>query len=332
MLQLKNATPFAAEIAIFPNEQGVDTLYTIVKATFNISSGNAWTLADEQLSPQAEDEYWGEPGQSSIKMASDFHTGKPATDIIMLGSACAIAQQQVNQLDVTLSVGEVTKTVRVIGDRVWLNGQISGIKPFTSMPIVYEKAFGGRHDIDQNSYLAEERNPIGCGFSGKRSARDMEGTSLPNIEDPNELISYCNETPGPTGFGFCSPDWMPRRAFAGTYDEYWQKNRAPYLPLDFDNRFLNAAHPDLIYPGYLKGGELISVVNMHPEGEIRAVLPEISVSCEVDLKGQTHRPLMNLETLIIEPNSKQVSMVWRAAFECDKYVLKINQISLKLSR
>ncbi len=330
MLQLKNATPFAAGIAVFPNEQGIDTLFTMVKATFELDGG--WTLADEQLPPQVEDEYWGEPGQSSIKIASDFHTGKPATDIVMLGSACAPEQRQVRQLEVKLSVGQLSKSVRVTGDRVWQNGQISSTKPFFSMPLVYERAFGGRHDIDEETYLAEERNLVGCGFAGKRSAKDMEGLALPNIEEPTDLIRYYNDTPVPAGFGFCSPNWLPRRQFAGTYDDAWQKTRAPYLPQDFDKRFLNAAHPDLIYPGYLQGGEPFSVSNMHPDGVINAVLPQVSVVCGISLQGQSHKPPMNLETVILEPNEKRLSMVWRAAFECDKKVLKISEIELKFSR
>ncbi len=38
--------PFAADTALLPNEKGIDTLYILVKATFNI--GEQWTLADEQ--------------------------------------------------------------------------------------------------------------------------------------------------------------------------------------------------------------------------------------------------------------------------------------------
>lgn len=330
MLQLKNSTPFAAEIAVFPNEQGVDTLYAMVKANFRL--GKAWVLADEQLSPQVEDEYWGEPGKSSIKLASDFHTGKPATDIIMLGEACAHQRQTVKQIEVQLAVGHVNKTLLVTGDRFWDGGNITSPKTFTSMPIIYERAFGGRHVIDEHQYLAEERNPVGCSFIGKRSRSEMNGLPLPNIEDPQQLIRSFGDKSSPAGFGYCSPDWLPRRQFAGTYDDSWQKKRAPYLPLDFDRRFFNAAHPDLVYPGYLEGGEPIMIKNMHPNGEIQVKLPVVKILCNVKLKGQVHRPKLNIESLILEPNKRQLSIVWRAAFACDKNTLKIKQIEIKLTR
>ena len=121
MLQLHNTTPFAASMALFPNEDAIDTLYLIVKATFDISRD--LTLSDEQAKPIDADVYWTEAGKSSVKYASDMHIGKPSTDIIMLGHACAPNKQEVTQLDVALSVGAVSKTVRVYGDRQWKDGR-----------------------------------------------------------------------------------------------------------------------------------------------------------------------------------------------------------------
>jgi len=330
MLQLKNATPFSADIAVFPNEQGIDTLYTIVKATFSL--GKSWTLVEEQLPPQAVDEHWGEPEDSSIKCPSDFHTGKSATDIIMLGDAFAPNQQPVRQLDVQLDVGQVSKTLRVIGDRVWNNGEISMPEPFTSMPIIYEKAFGGRHDFDDQQCIVDERNPLGCSFAGKRDLHEMDGLPLPNIEDPRHLIQNYDDNPMPAGFGAFSPSWLPRRQYSGSYDDAWQSGRAPYLPVDFDNRFLNAAHPDLIYPGFLKGGEPVYIKNMHPNGDIRVALPEVNILCKVNLDGKAYAPQMRIESLILDPNQLQLSLVWKAGFECDKKSLNISEIEVKLSR
>jgi len=330
MLQLKNATPFAADIAIFPNEQGIDTLYTVVKATFTL--GNAWTLAEEQLPPQEGDEYWGEPETSSIKYASDFHTGKPSTDIVVIGEACAPNQKPVKRLEVQVSVGQLNKTLHVFGDRIWNEGQITEPEPFITMPIVYERAFGGQHKLDEHQCLAEGRNLVGCSFLGKRSTEEMNGMPLPNIEEPLELIQEQGDQPKPAGFGFCSPGWLPRRQYVGTCDEAWENERAPYLPVDFDSRHLNAAHPDLIYPGYLIGGEAISIKNMHPDGEIRVALPQIKMLCKINLAGKFYAPEINMESLIIEPNKKQLSMVWKAGFACDKKALKIDGIELKLAR
>jgi hypothetical protein len=330
MLQVKNTTPFSAEIATFPNEHGIDCLYVIVKATFLM--GLEWCLADEQITPQMGDEYWGEPGQSSIKFLSDFHIGKNNTDIIMQGNACSVNDQQVQQLDVHLTVGKVHKTVRVFGDRQWQNGQISSPTTFQSMPVVYERAFGGMHEVDEENVFIEDRNSVGCGFAGKRNLQEMEGSPLPNIEDPEHLIKNIKDTPLPAGFAPCNNDWLPRRQWAGTYDDLWQTTRAPYLPLDFDKRFLNAAHPDLVYPGYLQGGEPIIIKNMHPAGDIQLNVPQVNMLCNVVVNNKIVPLQLNIETLTLQPNEQCLSMVWLAPFECDKSLLKIKEIEVKLSR
>lgn len=330
MLQLKNNTPFATSFAMFPNEDAIDTLYIIVRATFNIAS--KWTLTDNQQVPVEKDLYWDKPGNSSIKMASDFHIGKPATDIIMNGHACAPEGKQATQLDVSLKVGLVNKTVRVFGDRVWNDGKISSPKPFTHMPVKYERAYGGEYKIDDNIISANLYNPVGTGFAGERKGHEMEGLSLPNIEDPASLISSIKDSPVPVGFGALSPAWQPRSNYAGTYDEEWEKTRAPYLPGDFDKRFLNMAHPALVYPGFLQGGEPVDIINMHPQGNVHFTIPVINLSSTVAINKRTESPKFNLETVVIEPDTLELGMVWKAALKCDKEVLKIKQLTVNLSR
>lgn len=330
MLQLKNNSPFAATMALFPDEHGVDTLYLIVKASFNI--GSQWTLLDKQLPPVAADIYWTEPEKSSLKAASDFHLGKPSTDIIVTGLACAPEGKQTRQLDVSATVGQVRKTIRVLGDREWQNGQITEPQPFQSMPLVYEKAFGGLHEVDGDILSGELRNPVGTGYAGKRTQKDMNGMALPNLENPAQLIQQAGDMPDPVCFSYVSPAWRPRASFAGTYDDNWQKNRAPYLPDDFDKRFFNMAHPDLIYPGFLTGGEPVHISGMHPKGDLQFHIPQVRLASKVTVSNRIESPRFDMETVIIEPNQLQLSMVWKAAMRCDKEALKISDITINLTR
>lgn len=330
MWQLHNTTRFAASMASFPNEDAVDTLYMIVKATFNM--GKEITLADVQAPVVNADIYWTEPLKSSVKYATDIHTGKPATDIVMLGHACAMDQKEVRELDVGLSVGEVNKSVRVFGDRQWKDGLITRPAVFKTMPMVYEKAYGGVHIVDGQVDSAEARNPVGRGHAGNRTVEDMNGVPLPNLEDPRQLIRSHTDQPVPACFGFSAPSWLPRASFAGTYDEAWKKSRAPYLPLDFDKRFLNMAHPDLIYPGFLQGSEPVRIIGMHPRGMMEFDVPHVPLIMRIKVGDKEAQPAFNLETLILEPNQMRFSMVWRAALPCDKKVLKISEIKISLVR
>lgn len=331
MLQLTNNTPFTASLALFPDQHGVDTLYIMVAAKFNI--GRKWTLADEQLSPQAEDEYWGDdPRTSSIKYASEFHIGKPASDIVMLGHARAPEGKKVSQLDVSLRVGQLAKTVRVFGDRQWRAGAISTPEPFESIPLLYERAFGGQHIQEDEILSAEPRNLVGCGYLGNRKARELDGQPVPNLEDPQQLLQKAGDVVSPAGFGFISPNWQPRVAYAGSYDEDWQTQRAPYLPEDFDPRFFNMGHPDLIYPGYLQGGEAVQISGVHPKGILQFKLPVIGLASRIVTGKGVEQAGFNLETLVIEPDEMTLSLNWRAAFSCDKTALKIREVILNLTQ
>ncbi|RYY77089.1 MAG: DUF2169 domain-containing protein [Gammaproteobacteria bacterium] len=330
MLQLKNHTPFSAAFALFPNAQGIDTLYTIVKATFKI--GPQWTLAEKQPIPQQVDAYWGEPDNSSLRFASDYHIGKAGTDILMSGYACAPQEQPVRSLDVYLSVGSVNKTLRVFGDRYWNRGLISHPEPFSRMPLVYERAFGGIDEDRGQVRSNEARNPVGCGYAGAKSVLEMDGLPLPNIECPRDLIYHHNDCPTPAGVAPIAPSWLPRAQYAGTYDEQWQQNRAPYLPDDFQTRFLNVAHPDLVYPGFLRGDEPVTIHGMHPAGSLQFNLPYVKLRNKLTVEGVEKTSDFVLETLDLDPNQLGLSLTWRSAYECDKRALKISQIFVSLTR
>ena len=334
MLQLKNNTPFQSSIFVFPNEQGIDTLYVVVKATFAV--GDCIEVAETQRPVVMADEPWGEPGKSSVKYASEAHLSKPATDVVLVGEACAPDGRRVTQLDVLVAVAEKKKTVRVFGGRRWekrfLAMRMTDAAPFDSMPLTYERAFGGLHVVDQekNKIMFEPRNPVGCGFAGKRNRTEIDGMKLPNLEDPSQLITKPSQTPKPAGFGFISPAWEPRRSFAGTYDEAWQKKRAPYLPDDFQRRHFNGAHPDLIFVRYLTGGETIEVLNASPRGPFRLKVPFCQVRTTLRVVGKVETIPLNLETVLLEPSAANLCLTWRAAFPCDKKALKIEQVELKL--
>lgn len=331
MPHLDNTTRFAASTALLFDEDGIDTLYVVVKASFDLGRP-ALTLADEQTPPFETDVYWAEPGQSSLKYATDIHTGKPATDIVMIGHACAPDRQEATALDVTLSVGAIGKTVRVFGDRQWREGRMTAPAPFHTMPMVYEKAFGGTHLVEGEADSMEARNPVGTGFAGTRTPEQMNGVPLPNLEDPNQLIRALADRPPPACFGFCAPTWHPRVLLAGTYDDNWRRQRAPFVPKDFDKRSLNSAHPDLVHPGFLEGGEPVRIANMHPRGPIEFDVPRVQLNAHVSVAGRQENPPFTLETLLLEPNRLTASLIFRAALACDKASGKIDGVRIALSR
>lgn len=334
MLQLKNTSPFAATMVAFPDQRGVETLFAVVKATFALRPD--LEVAEQQVPVQAADVPWGEPGASSLKYASELHLCKPGTDAVMVGSAWTTRNPRKDQVDVLFAVAGRTSVVRVFGDRQWRPGVLglsaSPPVPFESMPIVYERAYGGTHQPDPKSgrMLAEERNPVGVGFKGKRGAREFAGQPLPNVEDPLRPIRSPGDAATPKGFGFVAPSWLPRRGFAGTYDKSWQERRAPYLPEDFDPRFFHAAHPELVFERHLQGGELVELVNGSAGGPLMFHLPTCRLDVAVLLAGAEQRPAMNLETVLLEPDDNRLCLLWRGAVPVDKQLLRVERVTIGL--
>ena len=323
MLQLQNETPFKAAIAVLPDRTGIDTVYVTVKATVTLRPRLA--LAAEQVPPTLADQYHGDPAASSLRAAADLHLGKPGTDVLLIGSARAPEGRAVARTLVAIAVAGRQKRIHVSGNRVWRNGRPSDPEPFEAMPLSWERAFGGVHRSG-DAVAAEERNPVDCGFAGGRSAADMEGLPVPNLEDPAAPLEQIGQTPPPACLAPIAPSWLPRRLFAGTYDERWQRTRAPYLPDDFDPRFFQCAVPELAFDRYLQAGEPIQVAGVLPDGPMAFAIPDARLTVALTVAGSIEHPPVNLETVSIEPDDNRACFTWRAALACDRRALKVERI------
>ena len=331
MLQLKNATPFKANITLFADPEGIDTLYITLKATFE--PGNGIQPAEVQVAVLLADDFWGPPGASSIRYAADVHLVKPATDVVLVGSAWAPNGRPTPVVDVGLTVAERKKMIRVFGDRFWRDDSaVSPPQPFERMPLVFERAFGGAVTTahDPPKVLAEEKNPVGRGFLGGRNPRDRVEQPLPNLEDPQLLVQQAGDRAVPACFAFIAPGWLPRRAFAGTYDAAWQKGRAPFLPENFDLRFFHAAAAEFVFDRYLQGGEAVHILNACPQGRLSFTLPRCAWEVKAKVAGTSEDVPVHLETVLIEPDENRFCLTWRGAVPCDKKALKIEEVSVDL--
>jgi hypothetical protein len=333
MLQFKNRTRLEGTFFLTPDPHGIDSVYAVVKGTFGI--GDTVRLADEQVAPVLAEKFYGDPGTTSISTPSDFSLVKPATDVLLMGTARAPGGRPVTHMDVSLAVGSLRKTVRVIGDRVWesrpLGASMSDPAPFTEMPLVWERAYGGA-DMTKKGPTAEVRNPVGAGYRVSNGQTAVDGLRLPNLEDPRSLISSPRHSPAPACFAPIAAHWEPRRSFAGTYDDAWQQRRAPYLPLDFDPRFFQLAPPGLTAAGYLEGGEAVEVRGVTESGVLRFTLPRLHVEVKYLLDNDWQPRPANLDTVVIEPDASRVILVWRSVLRCDKKALRVREVVPKVRR
>jgi len=313
---IQNKTAYALFPLFLNDEDGRPLFVPLLQASYSIVAGQRLELMDPQPPPRPEGLLHGQDAaSSSYRVEQLFAPVKLASDIVLNGSTWS--PRPVPWLDVSLSVGPVSKTLRVFGDRTWVRtlGTVSASPPvpFERMPLRYERAFGGwdRSHQRPREHRALPSNPVGVGFCAPSRAFE-EGVRLPNLEDPNDPIKSWGQIVAPAGFGFVSPHWEPRISYAGTYDDAWREERMPLLPRDFDRRFFNAASSGLVAPGYLRGDEEVVIDNASPRGRLAFALPGVqAIVCRAYTRVRDASFPLELDTLIIDTDESTVTLWYR---------------------
>jgi hypothetical protein len=141
------------------------------------------------------------------------------------------------------------------------------------------------------------------------------GMPAHQVEDPRKRMQSIDDRPEPSGALPVARFWRQRARYAGTYDDAWLREIWPSVPDDFDFRFYQSAHPDLIAEGYLSGHEGFILVNLTPEGEMRGQLPafELFVLAR-DAAGIYDKIDLRLDTVYVDVEAKKLHLTWRYAF------------------
>ncbi|MBI5017313.1 MAG: DUF2169 domain-containing protein [Deltaproteobacteria bacterium] len=313
-----NETPLAVAPFVTMGGPGRCRLTLILKGTYALSPGTVAVPAPEPLLPTGDEPYPDdEDGTGSLRYASDFVPRKPKADLLLVGTCHAPGGTSATSCRVTFGVGGRKKTLRVTGDRTWrsVGGVAFGVtepEPFTSMPLRYERAFGGKGFAS---------NPLGRGFD--ETSDDGDGRrALPNLEDPGRIVVSASDRPDPAGFGPLPLTWPQRLSKAGTYDDAWLKQRWPGFPVDFDEGFFNAAPADLQAES-LAGDEELFFEHLHPaHAEYRCRLPGVRPRCFVRRRPPGAAPEpdlfevpLSLDTLWVDVDAELLVLVWRGAQE-----------------
>lgn len=310
---LLNHTPFAARLGAAIDSQSTPLDIVFVAATFEIPPGSAPRPVDDQPPVPLVDIRNTEDASSSIRYEGEIGWHKPYVDILVNGSACSRGGRPVEAVEVRLRLGTIDKRLLVTGDRTWGRpvGGPTRPEPFTSMPIVYERAFGGTVAAEPNKFAMDDRNPVGIGFEGAVSADPGVKSRLPNVEYIDDRMSAPSDRIRPAGFGIISRAWQPRLRYAGTYDNEWLTGQCPLLPLDFDPRYFQSAPADQQIAA-VNGGENVVIDNMRPEGSWHFRLPQLDVPLRVCAGRRILAGRMRVDTVLLEPDHFRVTMLLRA--------------------
>jgi len=319
MWMLDNRTPFGAQRNWFLDKNGEQHWVVAVRGTFDIKPDGTTKIADKQDPPQFLPTYFGEMGLSSLLYEFELSGPKSGTDVVLNGHAYAPSGKPIAQTHVTLKLHTINKTLNVVGDRKWERGTIGpslpSPTPFVKMPIVYERAYGGWDSTnpDPRHQKIELSNPVGTGVVARNE--HLLGKLAPNIELPGHGYSL-SKSPSPAGFGAIPTHWSPRREHAGTFDDKWQKSRAPLWPTDFNEKYYQFAPVDQQLKGFLFGGERAELTNLTPSGSLTFALPKAYLTFSTWFGRKTEEHRANLHTVIFEPDYPRVILVWWTRLSC----------------
>jgi hypothetical protein len=302
------------------DRDGRELVIVAVKATFTIPhhEREAPVLAEEQVPLTESDVFTGEPGLSAPLYESDYAHRKPQCDVLLNGSAYAPKGKRTDRVTVSLRVGSMTKSFDVVGKKVWNRGilLVTATEPerFTVMPISYNNAFGGvdRSHEDPLKHRWYPTNHAGVGYHENLAPEFVDGKPLPNTEETGRRVTDPRGKYRPMAFGPIGRAWQPRPKYAGTYDEKWLDEQAPFWPDDFDYRYFQAAPEDQQIP-YPTGGEEVVLTNLTPQGITRFRLPRMEMPVVlVPAEGRENQAKTMIDTVLIEPDQQRFVLTWRA--------------------
>ena len=322
-MQLRNNTGIHAQLTPGLRKDGHELLVVVAKGTYVLppdGSNGADAIPHQDPVPiLVTDQFAGEPGLSIPLAEADMCSGKPACDVVLNGFAYAPGGVPTPRFNAELRVGSVlTKRVAVVGSRTWTKGWLGGVKPSDPSPLVrapvsYDVAFGGedRSHSDEKKHAVFTENPLGIGFHSNLAREAVAGKPLPTTEDPSVPILRPDGEYHPMAFGPLARNWQPRVRYAGTYDQHWLDEVAPFLPDDFDERFHQCAPADQQMP-YPAGGETIELIHLTPVGRLVFRIPQIdaSILCfRTDRSEESGAAV--IDTIVIEPELGRFTVTWR---------------------
>jgi uncharacterized protein YjbI with pentapeptide repeats len=275
---------------------GVEALlYTDFRSGALGSEIGLWKMVAEEL-----------PG-----MTLDEAVPKSHGEFFVRGHAYAPGGTPSPTCPVKVVVGPVEKSLAVLGDRRWVKDVPTEPEPFVSMPITWDRAFGG------DGFAL---NPIGRGFRPIVGEDGEPIHPLPNIEAAGRLISSPKARPDPIGLmplDFSSPIRMKK---AGTYDEQWAKERFPGYADDIDWTIFNAAPEDQWAPEFWAPDTEFELTHLHPtERKVAGRLPNyvgraFAVFGKSAKAGQRWEEVpLNLVTLWFFPHLEKVVLGFTGA-------------------
>lgn len=349
-------TNHAGKTRIVPgkNDRGEPIFSVLHKRTYKVKNGNSAQRNDIDREFRQTDYYYdnGDPEWSVVQYEYELAPFKSGIDVVVIGKAYAPNGQAVPEMSPSVRVGEKAKTIKVIGDRECFfrenaAPEFSDPVPFTEMEIRYDLAYGGKDDKSiPDIPFFYPRNTMGRGMVLRNLRETVESLTLPNIEDPNDLLTperlimeepeRWHMQPVPQGFGWRQRTWYPRSALLGSFPPFLEvgiasaEEKMGLLPKNhialakqfrmptMEAQFNNGASIGLTFD-HIDAAEKISLRGLTPEGVLEFALPNETPKMSLDL-GEGEKELeTRLHTVSIRPDDGEMDLIWRGSLVFPSY-------------
>jgi hypothetical protein len=326
-MELVNHTPIPADLRAAylvntPNRRGVLT----AKATFRFDGGRV-ELERERPYPVLDhlEEHAGSHLPPDVTMSA-----REPFEVMLVGAAEAPGGLPVAHRRVTMTLGEVTRAIEVFGDRAWAGETIGDPVPFTSMPLTWERAYGGSVDVEIDDgavvTLGEPMNPLGRGFDPTEQVealahelRPPQGFPrfarpllLPNLEDPAARIVSPSDTPRPV----C---WAPVPDRCGVKIAHVIDRAGGHAPAigvrvpELEAAAVRHAHPAWWISRPRRGARL-RLAGLFADGDKELELPSLRVFGDYAVGARRGTRELVPQALVVLPSERRLCITYRASF------------------
>lgn len=308
-MELENCTQLEAALLRGDLPDGERTLAVVVaKASAVIDSTGLMTLDLALRAPVCHEPVPHPHGQ----IPADLAPRKQGLDVLALGQAYHPTLEGGGESEVAVSVHDQRRTLRVFGERCWYRShggdwRVTPPQPFSLLSLSFLNAYGGSSFDAQGRDCPHPLNLDGKGFVACEEA--IDGTPLPNLEHPEQLIQSWRDQPRP-----CSLAPAPRQLTvdAEQLAADQQSARARKEPFRVPAALWNDAVPRFRFEEALPGAA-VSLSGMS-EQRIHGRLPELRLWADVQVgMGELRTPL-RLDTLLWLPEERRALFTYRGSF------------------
>ncbi len=317
-----NLTPFVS-YSFYSLDQNGQWLQTVVtRGTYEILPDGNTRLADSQPELPHFDTYYGDPKSASLRSEHCRIPHKPRGEVYFVDPVARVAKPE-RSWNARFALGPIDVRFRVWGPRrfyrnwmgIWRTSEAELI---CEQPVRFEFAYGGgpslAHQLDMN--------PVGSGHY-------LDHYEMAIRELPAPLFEFLERSliRTPMALTPVHRAWLPRRAYAGTFDEAWRTLKAPLYPDNFDERFFLQAPSFMQLPeGYFLGNETVQLENLGTSGirQIRLAFPRVLSAVGFDESNDAYSADLNADTLIFDLETSRVSVDWRTTFIAKNKLVEIN--------